>query len=101
MALTRDDLGIVAGKLFSARTEWSRLGVALKIGKDKLDAIAQERGDERDRLRSVLNYWLSREPTPTWADLVNALRKIGKEPLARKLEPTDKVFSSSKFILVC
>lgn len=80
------DLGAVAGKLYQVRANWSKLGSELLIEGDQLAAIAQERGDERDHLRSVLRRWLSAERTPTWAALRNALRNIGKESLARKLE---------------
>ena len=84
------DLGAVAGKLYQVRAVWRNLGFELLIGKDQLAAIAQEGGDERDHLRSVLRHWLNTQPSqrtpPTWAALRNALRNIGKESLARKLE---------------
>ena len=86
MALTRNDLVTVAGKLYQARADWKRLGSELLIEEDKMIAIAQESGDERDHLRSVLKHWLIAEPAPTWAALINALKKIGQGSLAHKLE---------------
>ena len=69
-------------------TNWFRLG--MKLGVETFDLEVIERNKQLDvegALQAMLRKWLqSSTKDPTWEAVVDALRAINEEELARKLE---------------
>ena len=67
-------------------TNWYRLGLELDIDSHSLDIIEVDGVKVDDRLRLLFQKWLRVCTKPSWRAVVNALRTIGEEALATKLE---------------
>ena len=71
----KEDLDTVYEKLFTARTEWEKIGLSLKINPHTLGAINVNcPGDCDKALRKMLKVWFDTEEC-TWEKLCNCLRK--------------------------
>ena len=95
---TIGDLANVRRLVYPARTKWYDIGLELQLPVDTLDAIERSRGDDGDRLRDVLKYWLRRAaPAPTSKALVDALKSapVGESRLACDVE--GKLYSLPNF----
>ena len=46
----------------------------------------ENRTNPYHRTEAVIQWWMYEEPNPSWETFVNALRKIGHETLAQKIE---------------
>ena len=68
-------------------SQWDRLGLELNIPPYKLDAIKWECNSSCEKaLRKMLQGWLHSCTNPTWGDVVQALKVIGLNDLASKIE---------------
>ena len=85
------DLRAVQVAIWSARSKWYDIGVALCVSPDTLDVIDKDKRSVCDEcFREMLKEWLRRpEPCPTWKELAKALRSpvIGYGHLADELPP--------------
>ena len=67
-------------------TRWYRLGLELGIDQEDMDIIEDDcKRDAEEALRKTLKLWLKTEE-PTWRKMIAALRKIGENNVACKLE---------------
>lgn len=85
--LTPDDLYNVMESIADARAKWEFIGLALKIRRSDLDAIAMKQ-DVDERFKEMLKKWLTRiDPPPSWEGLVKALesRMVDHLQLARRI----------------
>ena len=76
-------------EVFDAHAKWYNLGLQLGVRGGTLDGIRNQYQDPKDALREMLKVWLKMvDPKPTWAALVDALRKktVERFQLATELE---------------
>ena len=67
---------------------WEDLGVALSINEETLQSINKKSPNLVRKQRELFRAYLKTNPSPTWSDIVNALVKISKEDIARKVVDT-------------
>jgi hypothetical protein len=75
-------------ELFSkVASNWENIGVLLEIDDGLLSKIkADNHGESGNCLREMLRVWLKKvDPPPSWSLLVDALKSLGEEKLAREL----------------
>ena len=87
--LTVDDLPVVREALNNVRAKWYDVGMQLRVSVGTLDAIKKQYSDPSDCLRETLTTWLQNcVPSPTWTNIVGALRSstVGEASLAADLE---------------
>lgn len=70
--------------LRSVVSEWKELGDALGIDDDDIDEIHTGSENDEDCLNEMLEKFVVKYHN--WKDVVAALRKIDKQPLAEKIE---------------
>ena len=83
-----DDLHVVMEELNDARAKWYDIALQLCMNVGTLDAIQEQYDDPSHCLRETLTTWLKTCPSPTWKNIVYALRSstIGEVRLAADLE---------------
>lgn len=64
---------------------WCHFGLMLGVPKLDLDII-DDRNPYSQYLLETLQYWMNNGDSVTWETLIDALRSIGNEKLARELE---------------
>ena len=86
--LSVNDLSVVIKELNNTRAKWYDIGLQLCMNVDTLDAIQEQYDDPSHCLRETLTTWLKTCPSPTWKNIVYALRSItiGEVRLAADLE---------------
>ena len=67
---------------------WEDLGTALFIDKEALQSINKKCPSLVRKQRELFRAYLRTNPNPTWSDIINALVKINKEDIARKVIDT-------------
>ena len=68
-------------------TKWYRLGLQLTNDETELDIIKEDHGSKTpDALRETFKLCIRRDPELTWQKIVNALREIKENHLARDIE---------------
>ena len=89
-SLSINDLNDVLKAIWDARAKWESIGLSLGILYADLEVIKQEAGPSIDaRFRAMVEFWLTRkEPRPTWAALVDALKSpvVGLIALAHRIQ---------------
>ena len=83
--LSVDDLRVVMKELNDVRANWNNIGVQLGVSVGTLDAIDKQYSDPSDCLRKALTTWL-KSSTPTWTNIVDALKVVGEARLAADLK---------------
>ena len=66
--------------------QWYRLGLQLNIHDFILDQIQEDAGRNQDHLTLMFRNWLKVCESPSWQDVVQALKTIGEGNLAATLE---------------
>ena len=69
--------------------EWYRLGLELTNDENEMRIISKDHGQRvQDALEATFNLWLKKttDPTPSWQGMVDALRRIEENKLARNVE---------------
>ena len=68
--------------------KWYNIGVQLEVPTFQLKNIERKTSDSMDQLRDTLDYWMSNDPSPSWRNLVDALKasSVGEKRLAGELE---------------
>lgn len=66
--------------------EWYRLGLQLNLDAFHLDQIQEDAKKNQDRLRLMFHKWLHVCESPSWQDVVQALKAIGERKLAVALK---------------
>ena len=86
--LTSDDLGCVLEEVLDVAAQWYNLGLKLKVRTGRLNCIRAEFNTPEDRLREMLNAWLTTDDNPSWKTVVDALgsKMVGASQLAATLE---------------
>lgn len=88
--LTIDDLRVIMKESNNVRAKWYNIGVQLGVPVGTLKAIEKQYlNDPTDCLRETLTTWLKTSfPSPTWTNIVEALRSsvVGETKLAAELE---------------
>ena len=64
---------------------WEDLGTALSINEETLRSISQKFPNLVKKQRELFRAYLKTNPSPTWSDIINALVRINKEDIARKV----------------
>ncbi len=85
----KEDLYTVYDKLFSARTEWEKIGMGLEINPDTLAAIDMDCPANCDKaFYRMLKVWFDMLEKPTWEKLCRCLRKetVMRNSLAAEIE---------------
>ena len=67
---------------------WEGLGTALSIDDETLRSINKKSPNLVKKQRELFRAYLKTNPNPTWSDIINALVKIKKEDIARKVIDT-------------
>ena len=67
-------------------TMWYELGLELDISSDDLDIIQHDSSEIKEKLRRMFQKWLNVCVSPSWSDIINALKNIGEGALANRLE---------------
>ena len=84
------DLGMVQEELYDARTNWSNLGLSLRLNIITLDTIREQySGDPKKCFPEMLKAYLkTTTPPPSWIALVEALKTkpVAEYHLAEELE---------------
>ncbi len=92
MILGLDDLDDVYEKVQKAKNKWKPLGRKLLTAtlRHELKSIESEHRSDDERLNAMLEVWLTKTDTlkPGWRSLKKALKKIGREDLARDIDGT-------------
>ena len=83
-----DDLVCVLEEILDVAAQWYNLGLKLKVRTGRLNSIRAEFNTPEDRLREMLNAWLTTDDNPSWKTVVDALRSrvVGASQLATVLE---------------
>ena len=85
--LSIDDLLNVYEVVFTTRSEWYNLGLALKISSNTLSAIEKDGGSVAACFRKVLQEWLQSGSKKTFTVLAEALggKLVGRADLKEKI----------------
>lgn len=68
-------------------TKWYPLGLKLGVDEDNLDFIeGNKRNDIAGAMQDMYKAWLDEGEDPTWWKLIEKLRELKQNALARKLE---------------
>ena len=67
---------------------WKNLGTALSIDDQTLQLINRNFPSLIKKQRELFRAYLNANPSPTWRDIIDALVKIGKQDIARKVIDT-------------
>ena len=70
-------------------TKWYQLGLELTNDETNMNIIMSDHGHKvRDALSATFNLWLGKtnDPAPSWQGLVEALRRIEENRLAKNIE---------------
>ena len=75
-------------ELNGVSVKWYNIGMQLRVEIDRLDAVKEQYNHPSNCLRETLKIWLKTYPSPTWSNVVEALRSstIGEPKLAADLE---------------
>ena len=67
--------------------EWQQLGVYVGLSRNELDRITYTTNlpSPADKLLEVLKTRMNKLPEPSWPQVVQAVAKIGRESLAKKI----------------
>ena len=86
--LNVNDLHVLMEELNKACVKSYNIGMLLGVEIYRLDAIKEQYNDPSDCLRETLKVWLTTYPSPTWNNIVDALRSstVGEVRLAAYLE---------------
>ena len=86
--LTDKNLGEIQNILSEVCEKWFNIGIQLKITHGTLKIIEADYKKVEECCREMLHTWLTQEPEPTWAALVEALKSpsLKCEDVARKIE---------------
>ena len=68
--------------------DWEDIGIELEIDDGVLKQIKLDNhGDSKSCLRELFRKWLSQaDPSPSWANIIDAVEGIGEEDLAHSLQ---------------
>ena len=67
---------------------WKDLGAALSIDEETLQSINKKFSNLVKKQKELFRAYLKSNPNPTWSDIIDALVKIGKDDIARKVVDT-------------
>ena len=67
---------------------WENLGAALSIDDETLKSINKKSSNLARKQRDLFRAYLKSNPTPAWSDIIDALVKISKVDIARKVVDT-------------
>ena len=86
--LTAEDFWKVQNILWEVSEKWFDIGIQLKLTPSNLKMIEADYKKVEDCCREMLHTWLTQEPEPTWAALVEALKSppVKCDNVARKIE---------------
>ena len=83
---------------------WKDLGLKLLStgSNDALEVIENNKSDVRDRCSAVFRLWLDRQPTATWRQLIQTLKRLHLNNIAHQIESKLKTrVSDSDGLLSC
>ena len=74
--------------LHSVCHKWYNIGVQLEVPTFQLKNIERKSCDSMDQLRDALDFWMSKETSPSWRHLIDALKapSVGENRLAKEIE---------------
>ena len=81
----------LVSSLKECAVKWYRLGLELDIPDDTLQVIEEDAHNCDEALKKVLREWLQNCTNPTWIAVVQALKTIGLNTTASKIEKTYSV----------
>ena len=83
----RPDTATLCNELFSV-SGWRRLGLYLGVQDYELDRIERSRPTEGcdGWKRETFSLWLQCTPSASWRDVVGALRRMGENTIAERIE---------------
>ena len=67
---------------------WENLGAALSIDEETLQSINKKFSNSVKKQKELFRAYLKSNPNPTWGDIIDALVKIRKDDIARKVVDT-------------
>ena len=67
-------------------SDWSRLGLALKLDPYELDIIKKDHpSDTKSQTCKMFELWLRKQPYASYEQLIKALHEVGDETVANSL----------------
>ena len=71
--------------LHSVCDKWYKIGVQLEVPIPNLNIIGR---NSMDHLCDTLDYWMRNDPSPSWSQIVDALKSpsVGENRLAEEIE---------------
>ena len=74
--------------LHSVCPKWYNIGVELDVPIFQLENIEEKASNPVNQLQDTLDYWLNKMPSPSWRNLVDALKAptVGERKLANEIE---------------
>ena len=74
--------------LHSVCDKWYNIGVQLEVPTFQLKIIEKKTNDLMDQLRDTLDYWMSNDLSPSWSQIVDALKapSVGENRIANEIE---------------
>lgn len=84
----RDDLSVekLSSELTAVVADWWMLGSRLGLKQWQLKAFERDHPSSKERLDACLDAWLQSKTDASWNDVVAALKEMGDNALAMKLE---------------
>ena len=61
---------------------WEELGDNLGVGQSKRDEIRRNHLSSHQRLRALINFYITYDPTPSWQEISSVLQRMGLQDLA-------------------
>ena len=75
---TTNMLGVLSG----VEEQWEELGKELLVGQSKMNKIRRNHLSSHQRLRALIKFYITYDPTPSWQEISLALQEIGLQDLA-------------------
>ena len=84
--LTNENFKEVFYHVWGARLYWKVIGLHLGLKKEDLDVIGVDNRDKTDLcFGDMVHLWLIKQESPTWQDMISALKCVGYPGLAKQI----------------
>ena len=75
---TSNMLSVLSG----VEERWEELGEKLVVGESKRNEIRRNHRSSHQRMRALINFYITYDPTSSWQEISSALQEMGLQDLA-------------------
>ena len=75
---TSNMLSVLSG----VEERWEELGEKLVVGESKRSEIRRNHRSSHQRMRALINFYITYDPTPSWQEISSVLQEMGLHDLA-------------------